>query len=240
MATVQLLIDRVSYFTGLDPTNDTQDSTVILSILNETYLDACDRSGCTRTTSASAALTSGTWQYTLSAAPFSLTNINRIIDVYLSDTSVTEYVLQPLSSDQIRTERSGVAQAAITPRYYATPDPTTIWFHPPPGSGTTCYMDYEKNPLTLVTSGASAGVSETTPSAFPARWHYPILANGAIALAMEYDKQVQEATYFWNKYNIACDQLAGWVNEFTGPRGNQLDGFYTSRRMTQDQSQDNG
>ena len=211
MATVTQIANRVSRTTGWATTAATTERDMVLEFLNEIYQDACDRTECTKTTSASADLTAGTWQYTLASSPFSLSNISRIESVYGNDN----FKLEEKSAPWLREQRSGYSPSSERPVYYSTPAPGTIWFHPPPSSGSTIEIDYLKTPLVLVESGASANVSESTPTAFPSRFHFPILSNGAIAMALDGDQR-KDSGPWWERYEIAVDKLSTWVQEYGG------------------------
>lgn len=234
MATVTNLANRVCTYTGLATSG--AERTLVLEFLNDVYKQSCEYSEIYRTTCAAKTLTAGTWEYTLTASPFSLTDVDRLDRVMLTDSAVTELSLKPMPATFIRDQRSGVSQSNSTPLYYATPYPGRIWFHPPPASGTTVIMDYLATPPTLVESAPGAG-EESTPSAFKALFHYRVLATGAIAMAMDSDQR-DDADRWWQRYYVELDNLVAYVNEYTG-RNIQLPFFNElPRRVSNDRSFD--
>lgn len=236
MATVANICNRVATVTGWTTTDASAEAVLILEFVNDAYRDACEKTECYTKVSGSISLTSGTYIYTIASAPFSLTDVERIVNVYVTDTAVTEQKLVKVSPDTIRNMRSGITQTTGTVLYYATPKPGEIWFHPTPGTGVTCKVDYVAAPPELVESGAGAG-QETTPTAFNGTFHYRILANYAIAQCLDADQRDDSAPW-WDRYYQGVEDLAAYVNEYQG-RGMQLEHFAdTPRRMVSDRSFD--
>lgn len=213
MATVTSIANRVCRYSGLATVGN--DRTLVLEFLNDIYKDAIQRSNTNVTTSASITLTAGTHTYTLSSAPFSLTDVERIQRVVYSGSN-SNVSLRRVSPAEMRDMRSGLSVTQGSPSFYCSPSPGKIMFYPTPVSGDTCIIDYVQIPPTLVESGPVAG-EETTPSAIPDRFHHNILSTGGIASALDSDQNA-DADRWWSKYEMAIADLQAYVNEYGGDR----------------------
>ena len=93
-----------------------------------------------------------------------------------------------------------------------------------------------QNPLTLVESSPVVGTSESTPTAFGERFHYAIIANGAIAMALDGDQR-KDSQPWWDRYGMAMDNLTAWLNE-RGGHGMVDPHFSSSPQRPRDNSAD--
>jgi hypothetical protein len=212
MATVSALADRVAAVTGLADTGT--DRSQVLEYLNQAYqLSVMEAGGYAGSFSKS--LTAGTGDYTFGTAPMDVTDLLELRNLWVTDSAVTLRRMQRVSERELMALRqSDVSQA--TPLYFAVRGTTELLLYPEPGTGTTLEGSYLKAAPTLVESGPAAG-EESTPTAFPAPFHFEVLANKATALAMEFENRFEEAAQYDQRFGAAMERLMAWVGRFGGP-----------------------
>jgi hypothetical protein len=214
MATVTALADRVCAVSGLASTST--DRTKVLEYLNEAYqTTVLEAGGYIGTFSKS--LTSGTADYTIGTAPLDVSDLSEIRALWISDGSTTDRPLKRIPEYEMVQLRQATAVPSSLPLYYAMRGTAGLLLYPTPGTGTTLKGSYLKAPLVLVESSPVAGTSESTPTAFPAAFHYPALASKAIQLALEYDNRFEEAANYEAKWGNAMERLMAWTTRMGGP-----------------------
>lgn len=209
MPTVTDLANRVCQVTGLSETGS--DRAQILGYLNQAYGYTVLEAGC-YTATFSAALPAGTGDVTL--ASLGAADALEIRSLWVSDGSVSGRPLLLVSEHRIMEMRQGGASQS-TPLMYAMRGTREILLFPRAGTGVTLSGSYVAEPPTLVESTPAAG-QEATPSAIPSPFHQDVLANKAIALAMEFDNRFEEAANYDAKWGVAMERLLAWVNRFGG------------------------
>jgi hypothetical protein len=230
MSTVTALADRVCAVSGLATTST--DRTKVLEYLNEAYqTTVMEAGGYIGTFSKS--LTSGTADYTIGTAPLDVTDLLEIRALWVTDSSAMDRPLRQIPEFEMNQLRQATTVPSALPLYYAMRGTSGLLLYPTPGTGTTLEGSYLKSPLTLVESSPVAGTSESTPTAFPAAFHFPVLANKAISLALEYDNRFEEAANYDAKWGVAMERLLAWVSRMPGPTLTSLDntGFEGPRDM---------
>lgn len=223
MAGASTLLDRICALTGL-PTSAGTERTLVLNAAQDAYHRAVEESGCW-TGTFSWSLTAGTADYTLGTAPISTTDILRIKHMWLTDGSVTNRPVKVATEEEIRHLRHGSSVQGSSYRY-AIQNPL-LFLYPTPGTGVTLAGTYVKEPTALADNS-------TAPTAFPARFHYDVIVNGATALVMEYKRQ-PEARNYHEQFEKAVSRLTRWAEELAGdsPTGFAEDdwaGYSSSRR----------
>lgn len=217
MATVTQIADYVCGATGLSTTANSSERNMVLRFLDDANAQAVDDSSCYAGTF-SKSLTSGTARYTIGTSPLDVTDILRLRTLTVSDSGGTSRPLIAVTEDDLRAmKHSSTTTGHVT--YYTMLAPNIIEFYPTPGDSTTLDGTYVASPLALVESGAVSGTSETTPSSMPARFHYDVIGNLGIALALEWDNRFEDAGYYRNLYAAGIAKLNAWVNRFDGNIG---------------------
>lgn len=218
MATVAALADRVCAVTGLADTG--ADRALVLGYLNQTYANSVlEAGGYIGTFSAS--LTANDDTYTIGTAPLSVTDLVEIRALWVTDQAVSYRPVRQVSERQIMDLRQGIASPA-TPLFYAVRGTTELLLYPAPQSGTVLEGSYLKSAPVLVESSAGAG-EETTPSAIPSAFHFEVISNGALALAMEYENRFEEAAAYDAKWGNGIQRLLAWTSRFGGPTLTNVD-----------------
>ena len=228
MPTVSAICDRVSHVTGLSTTGT--DRTKILSYVQQAYDTSVLEAGA-YTATASKSLTSGTADYTIGTAPLDIDGLLEIRALWIDDDAVDNIPLRQIPEHEILSLRQGETVSS-TPLYYAVRGTRELLLFPTPGANTTLKVSYLAEPPTLVEATPGAG-EEDTPTAVPGPFHYDVLANKAISLALEYDNRFEEAATFDAKWAVGMDRMLAWVARFGGPvwGSTGTDGFEGPRDM---------
>lgn len=216
MATVAQIVDRVCALTGYDTTASSTERVFVLSACNDAYQQAVERSECYAGTF-SKSLTSGTAEYAWGTAPVDVTDVLRILDLWVTDSAGSVVRLRPLTDTAVRELEQG-SNTSGTTQYYSFPAPNRVNFYPTPGTGVTLAGVYVKNPPELVESAAGAG-QETTPTAMPARFHHSVIGQLAAAICFERDNRFDDAGYWRALVDREFERLTQWVNEFSSAQG---------------------
>ncbi len=236
MASVSELVNRVVDITGLDDESGTSERVLALNFINDAYQQAVAESECLQA-SFTGALTSGTSDYDL-ISDFGLSDVLRIRYVYMTDTNGDRPVMIQMDEGKILDYRGlSTTVNQNTPTVYSFPAPNLIRLYPEPNSNVSINISYIKEPLALVEASPGAG-EESTPTAFPKRFHYDVLANLAIAMAMEYDQRADEAGYYRTLANSGMDRLVAYVNEFGGVMPPRVRDYFRGRRYGLDNDRD--
>lgn len=212
MPTVTLLADRVSAVSGLSTTGT--DRAKILSYLNQAYAYSA-LEAMNYISSFSKSLTSGTADYTIGTAPLDVTDIVELRSLWITDAASQPRILRQISEAEMLRLRQG-SQPTGTPLFYAMRGSRQLLLFPTPGASMTLLGSYLANAPELVESAPAAG-QEATPTAFPSAFHYDVIANKAISLALEYDNRMEEAAAFDAKWSTALERLITWSSRFGGP-----------------------
>jgi hypothetical protein len=212
MPTVTALADRVCHVTGLATTST--DRTKVLTYLNQAYAYSALEAG-NYTSTFSKSLTADDGDYTIGTAPLDVTDIVELRRLWVTDGAVTDRPLRQISEAELLSLRQASTVPSSTPLYYAVRGTRELLLYPNPTSGTTLEGSYLASAPTLVESGPGAG-EESTPTAIPAAFHYDVIANKAISLALEYDNRFEEAAGFDAKWATAMERLMSWVSRFGG------------------------
>lgn len=183
--------------------------------MNDVYSAACETSECF--------LKQDTLTYTAGAEEVSLASecsgLIKALSVHLDDYSgYGTLKLDPIDRVGWLREKDRSNSTEGIPRFYNLYYKSGVLYlslYPTPDTAATVAVEYVSTPPTLVASGAGAG-EETTPSAFPARYHYSIISNGAIAMAHEHDGKLDKADRFWQRYDVAVERLSAVMNELNG------------------------
>lgn len=214
MATVTALVDYVCDFSGMTKTAAAAERTLVLAMMNQAYTEAVAQAECYNVTT-TASLTTADGDYEIGTSPFNLTGFVSFNNLWVNDSASTNEPLVQVTENDIREARRGAGSANSTPTMYAVSYPN-IYFYPLPAASTTLSISYARTPLTLVESGASAGTSETTPTAFPAHFHYSVLANHTLALAYNYMQRSDQALIHKAMGDAALVGLAEWKTRVGG------------------------
>lgn len=218
MPTTTEIADRVCQVTGLSTTGT--DRTQVLSYLNQAYAQAVMESGG-YTSTFSKTLTADDGDYTIGTAPLDVTDMLELRQLWITDSAVTLRRVARVPEHELMSLRQGTTSSS-TPLYYAVRGTQELLLFPYPTSGTTLVGSYLKSAPTLVESGATAG-QEATPTAFPSPFHFDVIGNRAIALAMEFDNRFEEAAQYEARWDAAMGRLLAWVNRFGGPTVESVD-----------------
>jgi hypothetical protein len=219
LATVEQICDRVCSITGLSESGT--DRANVLSYANQAYaLTVLEVGSYTSTFSKS--LTADDGDYTIGTSPLDVTDIIELRRLWVTDGAVTDRPLRQISEAELIQLRQATTVPSSTPLFYAMRGTRELLLYPNPASGTTLEGSYLAAAPELVESGATTG-QEATPTAIPAAFHYDVIANRAIALAMEYDNRFEEAGLYDQKWSNAVDRLMAWANRFGGPQTESLD-----------------
>lgn len=212
MATVAELTERVNQVTRTDNTAASAERTLALACLNDAYQQAVVDTECLRG-STTANLTSGTASYDLTASPFNISGLMALRYITVSGDGISNRLLERVAEHEILSLSQGTSGAPVCK--YAIPAINTILFWGTPGSSVTATLSYVKAPKLLHESTADA-TYETTPSAFPARFHYDLLVNLAAALVYEYEGKSDQAAFFRAQYERALSKFSAYVERFGG------------------------
>jgi hypothetical protein len=219
VATVTNLADRVCAVTGLATTST--DRAKVVDYLNEAYAYSSLEAG-NYTATFSKSLTADDGDYTIGTAPLDVTDIVELRRLWVSDSALTDRPLQQISEAELVQLRQATSVPSATPLFYAVRGTRELLLYPNPTSGTTLEGSYIASPPTLVESAPGAG-QESTPTAIPAAFHYPVLANKAISLALEFDNRFEEAASYEAKWGAAMERLLAWVSRYGGPQLTTID-----------------
>lgn len=144
-------------------------------------------------------------------APFPIVDVRH---AQITDGSVSNRRLRIVDEEFILGKQENSSQGNDTPQYICFPTPNYVMLWPPPSANTLLTLRYVRSPKELNTSSATA-LLETTPSAFDETHHMPIIANGAIGLAYQYDQRLNgDAQLYEEKFNLAVEELSGIKNKF--------------------------
>lgn len=213
MATVTSLADRVCSVSGLSETGT--DRALVLGYLNQAYGMTTLEAGA-YTSTFSKTLTADDGDYTIGTAPLDVTDIVEIRSLWVSDSAVTDRPLRQVPEREILQLRQATSVPSSTPLFYALRGTREVLLYPNPASGTTLEGSYLAGAPTLVESAPGTG-EESTPTAIPSAFHYDVISNRAIALALEYDNRFDDASVYDAKWGAAMDRLLAWVARFGGP-----------------------
>lgn len=137
----------------------------------------------------------------------------------ITSSSGTGRQLERVSVDEILRLRSVDSVSSYDgPLKYAVRGNGDIELWPVTASGNQFTVELDVLPLELVASGASSG-QETSPSAFPSMFHRTVLANYAIARALQYRGLDPRAQYFMGEYENGVRELRAWLTEQGGVMG---------------------
>lgn len=209
MATVTQLADRVCQNTGLLTTGT--ERTLVIQALNDAYQRAVEESGCYRVVT-TATLTSGQAGYDWSS-DLSVSDALRIVSIRV-DGSTDDLPLRAVSEAEFRRLSLG-NQSNGTPIVYCQQGTNRVSFYPTPDGALNLDIDYLGEPPVLVESGPSAG-EESTPSAIPKRFHWDVLAAGAIVQGLNKDQRGADSDRWESRYERGLAALMAWANMFSG------------------------
>lgn len=211
MPTVSQLADRVSAVTGLSTSGD--ERSLVLGYLNQAYAYSVVEVGA-YVSSFSKTLTAGDADYTIGVAPLDVTDIEEIRNLWVTDSSATSRIVEQISEREMMRLRQGSVSNG-TPLHYALRGTRELLLYPPPSQGAVLGGSYLASAPTLVEELPATG-EESTPTAIPSAFHYDVIANKAIALAMEYDNRFDESAVYESKYATGLDRLLAWTSRFGG------------------------
>jgi hypothetical protein len=212
MPTTTALSDRVCQVTGLAETGT--DRTQVLGYLNQAYATSVMEAGA-YTSTFSTTLTENVDDYTFGIAPLGVTNLLELRHLWVDDAALSNRPLVRVPEYEIQAMRQAQTVSS-TPLYYAVRGNQQLLLFPAPMAGTTLSGVYLATPPTLVESAPDTG-EETTPSAIPAVFHWDVLANKAISLAMEFDNRFEESAMFDQKWALGMERYLAYVGRFGGP-----------------------
>lgn len=214
MATVTNLADRVCRLTGLQSTGS--ERTLVLEFLNDAYREAVERSECYPVLSSAISVAADDNETTVTS---DIANVNRILNVYLSNYSgYGTLALKPISRRRLIAEQDKLSSYSGIPQYYhlrRTGSTLEMALFPRPESTASMYIEYYSNPPTLVESAPGAG-EESTPTAIPTQFHYRVIAAGAIAMALDSDQR-KDSGMWWERFDKGIYDLTSWTNQLQGP-----------------------
>lgn len=207
MATVTELVDHAIAAARLQTTG--AERTSMLRYLNDAYQRAVEEAG-SYVDESNIAVVAGTSDYDLSG------DVLMILSVRV-DAGFDSVLTMLEDSDLLALRANNTATGTV--RYYSIAGDNIMRFFPTPDTADTLTYTYVKEPLTLVESSPVAGTSESTPTAIRKRFHYSVLANGAIALAFEFMQDQEQAELYWGRYRAGMADLVRFTAQFAGLGG---------------------
>lgn len=205
MSTLTELRDRVldgSRRAGLT------DTTEITSLINQAYLQLVAQTRPLITT-ATITLVSGTGDYTLSAAPFSLTDIQDIRNLVITDSGTLQsYLLQQCTPEFMALIRQTQSTAGGQMTYWSASGLNQISFFPAPSStSTSLALTYQARPALLAAAG-------DVPVGIPVEYH-DLIVVGALARAVRVWKP-EIGSFYHDSYNKMLGEYRQYLNRRTG------------------------
>lgn len=212
MATVTALVDRIQSLTGLSGSTE---EAFVVTALNQAYEQSCAEAGIVIAGTGSAALTSGTDDYTLGTTPFNTTGFVEFRSLWLTGGGTPLELLERKTEDEIRTARQAVSSTTADPYWYAVSGESLLMLYPTPGAGLTLKFSFVKTPNVLIESAPGAG-EESTPTAFDSAYHYSVLCNKALEICFEYKRDAGMADRYAQKYAQGLAELTAHVGRVGG------------------------
>lgn len=196
MSNPAAIIDRVCAMAKLNSTAGSTDRALVLSFLNEAMARICSAVDIRVLADTTVSLTQGQAVYTLNSSPFP-TDMIMLLDVVLTDNSVTNQPIRQVSMTRMRELRSG-STTNESPYVYAVDYPQFVLF-PNPDTNASLSVSYSKDPAALADNS-------TTISLFPEAFQWGCLYEFALAKAFEFKKQPESGEHM-NAFLL--DRVAG-------------------------------
>lgn len=178
MTTLATFRTNISAKIGLD-NSTTGDQSLIDGWVNDAYVDVVRRTNC-KVQSATASLTSGTKDYTLTTL---FSSVMKLIEIYVT-SSGSDYKLARTTPDKIVSMRLS-SSANVSPAQYYAVAGDLLMIYPTPAAADTVTAYYVKQPTAL-------SVSSDSPSDVPTEYH-KLLEWYALAEAGDYDDDQSSA-----------------------------------------------
>lgn len=185
MSNPAAIIDRVCAIAKLNSAAASADRVLVLSFLNEAMARVCTAADIRVLADSTVSLTQGQAVYSLNSSPFP-TDMIMLLDVVLTDNSVTSQPLRQTTFGNMRELRSG-SVTNESPYTYAVDYPQFVLF-PTPDSNASLSISYSKDP-------ASLSDNSTAITLFPEAFQWGCLYEFALAKAFEYKKQPEAAEH---------------------------------------------